>query len=119
MKRRLCILLTAIMLLSALSPVMANAAEPRILSIAPSLSFSGTTAYCELTVVGDYSTDEYEATVKLWEGNTCIKTWTCSGTGYIEFSKTYTVKLNTEYTLTADVTVNDVTKPRVYIRRTS
>ena len=119
MKKSLCLMLTLLIALSMVIPVAANAATPRILSIVPGLSFSGTTAYCELTVIGDYATDKYSATVKLWKGNSCIKTWTCSGTGYIDFSKTYTVELNTDYSLSADVTVNGITKPRVTIHRTS
>lgn len=119
MKKTLCALLVMVVLLCSVIPVSTKAAEPRILSIVPGLSFDGTTAYCEVAVVGDYSTDRYTVVIKLWEGNSCIATWDVISTGYVDFSRTHTVKLNTKYTLTVDVTLNGETLDRVSISRTS
>lgn len=119
MKRTLSSLLVMLVLLCAVVPVSTEAATPRVLSIIPGLSINGTTALCELAVVGDYSTDEYSAVIRLWEVNTCVATWRVSDTGSIDFSTTHTVNLNKKHTLTADVTVNGVEQDRVMITRYS
>ena len=118
MKRVCALLLTVIMVLAMIVPCTASAAEARAMSIVPGLSFSGTTAYCEVVINCDYSTDEITATMRLWEGNFCIATWSDSGEGvlYIDGSKAVT-KGNT-YSLTVDATINGVQKPRVLIERT-
>ncbi len=112
MKRRMLVLILVILIFVSL-PIHALANTPRIIVIAPRLSFSGTTATCTLQVTGHYATDRIEAVLKLWDGNTCLQTWNLSGTLVLTFSDTYSVIRNHEYTLTADVTINDVARPRV------
>lgn len=116
MKRRVLIFLIVILIFSSI-PIYALANTSRILVIAPGLTYEGTTAKCTLTVTGDYSTDRIEAVIKLWDGSTCLETWTESGTGYLAFNDTYKVTWNKEYTLTADVEINDVSKPRVSVSK--
>ena len=99
-------------------PLSVHAAEARILSIYPEISFNGTTAECSLGVIGDYTTDELDAVIQLWRGSTCIKTWYASGDGYIFWEGTATAVKGKTYTLTADVTINNVTKPRVSVSGT-
>ena len=84
----------------------------------PDISFSGTTANCSVTVVGNQISDKLTATIKLWQGTTCLETWTTSGTGYIFWDDTATVSKNNTYKLTVDVTINGVTKPQVYVEGT-
>lgn len=118
MKKKVCILLAFLLLLGSVMPISAKAATSRAMSIAPGLSFSGTTAYCEVTVCTDYVTSEIDATMKLWNGSTCIATWTASDTGILGMNKTKTVTKGVTYTLTVDVTINGVAEDRVSISRT-
>ena len=110
-------LILAIVLVISM-PLSVHAAEARILSIYPEISFNGTTAECSLAVIGDYTTDELDVVIKLWRGSTCIKTWSDSGEGYIFWEGTATAVKGKTYTLTADVTINNVTKPRVSVSGT-
>lgn len=41
-----------------------------------SLTFSGTTAHCSCVIYADSEDDSISATMKLWNGNQCIATWT-------------------------------------------
>lgn len=118
MKKSICALFAFFILLGAVLPIPANAVSPRIVTIVPGLSFTGTTAHCEVTVLCDYATDEIDATMRLWEGNTCIATWSDSDEGSLSIYETETVTPGNEYTVTADVTINGEANPRVYIRRT-
>lgn len=97
--------LTLLLLLALMLPITAQAA-PRSSSAKPSLSFSGTTATCKVTVYGTGTKDSISLTAKLWKGSECIATWTASGTGTLKFSKTKTVEKGSTYKLTADATVN-------------
>lgn len=118
MKKYICAILAFILVLSAILPVSAAAATPRVMSIIPGLSFSGTTAYCELQVNTDSLDNDIYATIKLWNGSKCVAIWGTSGKGYLSYSATRTVSKNTTYTLTADVTINGVAEPQVSITRT-
>lgn len=97
--------LTLLLLLALMLPITAQAA-PRSSSAKPSLSFSGTTATCKVTVYGTGTKDSISLTAKLWKGSECIATWAASGTGRLDFSKTKTVEKGGTYKLTADATVN-------------
>lgn len=77
-----------------------------------SLSFSGTTATCMANVRGNNSADQLSVTVKLWNGNTCLKTWTASGSGNLRLSKTAAVSKGKTYKMTVDYTVNGVKQPQ-------
>ena len=109
MKKLICLLLAFTLL--AL-PVTATAATPRLAIIVPTLSFDGTTATCSLIASSDYSTDKISAVLQLWDGNSCIATWSASGTGALSMSRTKTVTKGVEYTLTANVIINGVAQPR-------
>ena len=110
--KRIGAFLMAILLLSTLSLSVA-AASPRALMMATGLSFSGTTANCQLTVTSDTTADKLVAQIKLWNGNTCLRTWNVQGNGAIMFYDTHAVTRYKTYTLTADVTVNGVAQPTV------
>lgn len=102
--------LTLLLLLALMLPITAQAA-PRYPKVAPSISFSGTTATCKVSVRGDSTSDSISLTAKLWKGSECIATWTASGTGTLNFSKTKTVEKGSTYKLTADATVNGTKLP--------
>lgn len=97
--------LTLLLLLALMLPITAQAA-PRSSRATPSISFSGTTATYKVTVRGDSTSDSISLTAKLWKGSECIATWTASGTGTLNFSKTKIVEKGSTYKLTADATVN-------------
>lgn len=99
-------------------PVEANAAladenNPFALHIRPTLSFDEAIANCSVTVIGENMSDSISITMKLWQGNTCIATWSTSGKGYVQFSRSKNVTEGIQYKLTADVTINGIVKPTV------
>lgn len=96
----------------------AQAAPMRAPGLDKSLSFSGTTATCKATVYGDHGTDTVSLTVKLWQGTTCLETWSASGTGYAKVNKTATVTRGKTYKMTVDFTVNGVAEPQLSITKT-
>lgn len=116
MKKRIMVCLLVVLLFATIT-TQAFATESRLLQIIPTLYFEGSTAKCEVTVTGDNITDRIDAVIKLWRGSTCIATWTESGMGYIFFDDSCNVTRNREYTLTVDVEINDVSKPRVSITK--
>ena len=95
-----------LLLIALLIPVCARAASPRTSRVYPSLSFDGTTATCSVYISENKTTDSIALTAKLWQGSKCIATWSSSGTGHLNFSKTKTVSSGSSYKLTADVTIN-------------
>ena len=100
-------------LLLFILPVTANAATPRLVGIRPGIDFDGKTANCTVSITGDSMKDDIDAVIKLWQGDSCIATWTTSGTGYVFFSKSKTVTRGKEYTLTVDATINGVTQATI------
>ncbi|MDO4316098.1 MAG: hypothetical protein Q4C45_09985 [Oscillospiraceae bacterium] len=112
MKKRICAL-TAVFLL--VLSVTAGAVETRELTPRPTLSFSGTTATCAVNIRADSLSDKISATVKLWDGNTCLKTWTDSGTGYLFFSETHSkdIEPGKSYTMTVDYTIAGKSYPQL------
>lgn len=108
-------LLLAFILVMAI-PVTANAASPDeinpyALHVRPGLSFDGTTANCSVTVIGENTSDSISIIMKLWQGNSCIATWSTSGKGYVQFSRSKNVTEGLQYKLTADITINGIAKP--------
>ena len=118
LKRRILVFLIVTLIFASM-PIYALANTSRIIVVTPTLSFTGTTANCSLHVTANYLSDEIDAVIKLWDGSTCLKTWTATGTGVLVFSDSYEVTWNREYTLTADVEINDISRPRVSITKKS
>lgn len=114
-KRFLCLCLV----LATLLAIGAYAATPRALSIDPDLAFSGNTAYCEVMIVGNKTTDEISATMTLKYGNTVVDSWSDSGYGYLFMEETATVSKGRTYTLVVDVTFNGVAKPTITVSGTN
>lgn len=83
----------------------ASAAELRAGRIQPILSFSGTTAYCSLSI---YEAGEpIEVTLELWRGSTLIDSWSASGLGRAVISETASVESGKSYHLEANGTIGD------------
>lgn len=112
MKSRICIL-TAVFLL--VLSATAGAIEARIPAPIPTLSFSGTTATCEVEIWAESPSDKISATVKLWDGGTCLKTWTDSDTGVLSFSETHrrNITAGQSYQMTVDYTIAGKSYPQL------
>lgn len=101
MKRRFAAAILACLMTVALV-TSAYAAEARAV-LTPSLTFSGTTAYCEIKIVQFGAA--IDATLELWSGNTLLASWSGTGTSRVIISKTKTVTRGQSYTLKAHGTV--------------
>lgn len=82
------------------------AVEPRWSVQNPQLEFDGTTASCEfmLSSIGDTIT----VTMKLWQGDTLVDSWTQTGTSKVSMSKTSEVSRLKMYTLEVSGTCGGV-----------
>lgn len=106
MKRKFAAAILACLMTVALV-TSAYAAEARAIVATPSLSFSGTTATCTLTVTKFGAA--IDATLELWCGNTLVASWSGTGTSRVIISKTKTVTRGKSYTLKAHGTVGGET----------
>lgn len=116
--KKAIISLALVVVLVLMIPLSVNAAMPKATAIVPGLSFNGTTAICTLTVSAD-ATDSIYATIKLWNGSTCLKTWYRSATEVLTFRDTASVSINGTYTLTADVSINGSAQPQASVTRSN
>lgn len=103
-KRTTAVILVVLLVLS----ISAYAIDARYASVYPSLAFNGTTATCRAIVEADNSTDTISASISLKQGSTVVKSWTASGKGTLDFSKTATVTKGSTYTLVVNATVAGV-----------
>ena len=72
----------------------------------PSLTFSGTTATCKITVI--QSGKPINVTLELYQGSTLIDSWTKSGSGTVRVTGTHSVTSGVTYRLEASGTINGV-----------
>lgn len=101
----------AVVLLVVMSLCMAaQAVDTRAVTVAPQLTFSGTTANCVAACSGNNSTDKISATLTLYQGGSEVTHWTASGTRKVSFNKTYSVKSGKSYKLTLTYSVNGVSQ---------
>ena len=105
MRKRVLALTLALVFVLGIS---AQAVQPRYAQITPSISFTGTTAKCTVSVRASNDTDKIAITAKLYRGGTLLATWTKSGTGSVTLSEKTTVTKNFSYTLESNVTSNGV-----------
>lgn len=70
----------------------------------PALSFSGTTATCDLRVSADKGA-KITGTLTLYRGSTEVKSWDVDETTSVSFRDTCTVTKGYSYKLVADLTV--------------
>ena len=88
-------------------PLSVSAAS-RAISVNPTLQFVGTTAECEVIVVGNNGTDYVEVTMKLMRGTSCVATWSDSGYDYVYMYEEASIVRNVTYTLVVQVKINNV-----------
>lgn len=113
--KKIALLLAVILVISM--PLSVSAAT-RALSIYPKLNFTGTTAECEVTVVGNGTSEYIEVTMKLMRGSYCEASWSASGYGYVNMYKEDSVTKNLTYTLVVEVTVNGAASSPVSVSGT-
>ena len=113
---RITALLLAVVLL--ISMPVSVFAEPRALTIRPTLSFDGTTATCEATVVGNDTSEYIEVTMTLKWGIFTIEKWTASGYGYVYMNEQHAVNSGWTYKLVVEVTFDGVEKSPVSVSGT-
>lgn len=101
-KQRLVLMLLLVSLCMSVS-VFAAAKD---ISIKPTLSFSGTTATC--MVIINESEKQIHATMRLWNGNTLVDSWSDSATSRLILSDTITLVSGKNYTLTVSGTIDGV-----------
>ena len=109
----------AILALCSICAFAANpqaGAEPLALGPKLSMSVSGNTATCRVTInmPGKY----IDATLELWEGSNLIASWSDNDTGLLIISGNATVYSGHTYTLTVTGTVNGVAFTPSSITRT-
>lgn len=105
MKKRISAFVMVLMLVFATS-ISALAVEPRLPFASPTLTFEGTKAKCEVTIIR--SGKEIDATLSLWNGNTLIASWPGSGTSAVYIDGTCNVIKGQTYTLKVTGTADNV-----------
>ena len=103
--RKMSLILAVVLLVTTLA-VPAMAAQPRAVSVIPSITVEGNTATCYVSCVGERTSDELVATMRLYRGSTLIDSWVESGNGYVFSTETRTVTSGYTYTLTVDLVIN-------------
>ena len=93
-------------------------ATTRALGINPHLLFNGTTATCEVTVIGNNMSEHIEVSMKLMHGTTCIDSWSATGYGYLYTKEYASVTQGLTYDLVVTVTINGVAHTPVSVTRT-
>ena len=107
-KKIVSALLATLILFSCMTSAYALSA--RALSIRPSLTFGTNTVLCKVSIGADTG-ESILATISLFEGDSCIRTWTRSSNGYLIFSEYVPVISGYKYTLTVDSVINGIQKP--------
>ena len=98
----LMVMLACIMLTGFFS-MTAEAAESRVATVNPYLSFSGTTANCSVSVTA-FGKD-ISVTMQLCQGDTVLKTWYGSGRSVVSLSEEKSVVRGNTYTLKVSGTI--------------
>ena len=112
MKRIVAIILLLVFAIGTSTSFATTMASRRDLT----LSFSGTTAQCDLTVTESGKT--IDATMELWQGSTKLATWNKSKKSTVSIDETYDVISGVSYTLKAYGTINGSSFNMTSITRT-
>ena len=103
--KKLAFVLAIILVVSM--PLTVSAA-PRTNAVNLDLIFTATTAKCNVEVIGNYSDDYIEVTMKLMQGSMCYGSWSDSGYAYVYMYEEANITQNYVYTLVAEVKINGV-----------
>ena len=80
--------------------------RPRVITASPYLTFNENTATCMADCKSTNPSDKVSATLTLYQGSTCVTSWSGSGNGRVIISKSCTVKSGMEYKLVLSYSVN-------------
>lgn len=103
--KKVAILVAIIIVISA--PLTVSAAV-NALTIHPHLSFNGTTATCEVTVVGNDLSEYIVVEIRLMRGTACVDSWSTDGYGYVHWKDYVSVVKGQTYELEVAVTVDGI-----------
>lgn len=92
-------MVSAVLLLIMMLSLSAQAAEMRVITASPYLTFNENTATCMADCKSTNPSDKVSATLTLYQGSTCVTSWSGSGNGRVIISKSCTVKSGMEYKL--------------------
>ncbi len=92
-----------VLLIFAMS-IHASAAEARLGTTRPTLTFKGTTTYCSVTITA--ADKEIDATLELWRGDTLVDSWAGDGTTMVNISGQCKAAKGVTYTLVVTGTVD-------------
>lgn len=115
MKKIVSFMLVIIILFTFIASAYAEG-PLRVNAIIPSLSFQGTTAYCEVVVTAPGNS--ISVSMELYEGTSLIASWNSSGTSIVPLSKNVTVESGHTYTLSVNGAINGVAFSTPEITRT-
>ena len=101
MKKRISVVFVFLVLCMLVS-IPAFAAQKASM-VEPSLSFTGTTANCSVSITALGKT--ISATMELWHGSTRLASWSDNGTSLLSLSETYPVVSGLSYTLKVSGTI--------------
>lgn len=113
--RKIALFLAIVLVISM--PLEASAA-PRALGINPTLAFYGTTAACEVAVIGNDMSEYIEVTMKLMYKGWCKAKWTAADYGYVYMHEYEDVLVGSTYDLVIQVIFNGVAKTPVSVSGT-
>ena len=109
-------MVSAVLLLIMMLSLSAQAAEMRVITASPYLTFNENTATCMADCKSTNPSDKVSATLTLYQGSTCVTSWSGSGHGRVIIniisrqifiiSKSCTVKSGMEYKLVLSYSVN-------------
>lgn len=116
MKKRI---IAAMIALTLLLTVPAFALTVRTTSVKPTLTFDENVANCRVVILGDTSTAEITASIKLYENGRCIESWYEEATGYMLFTDSVDVTAQYTYELAVEAVIDGVEHPRVSIEKTN
>lgn len=115
MKKKLYLLATLVLLILSMC-INASAAETRLITAKPTLTFNGTTAYCSVTITA--AGKDIDATMELWRGNTLVDSWSNDGTTVVQITGNCAVTKGAAYTLTVTGTVGGETISAIPVTKT-
>ena len=99
-------ILLTIVLVSILASSSVMSAAVRAISVTPTLTFTGTTAYCSVRIneIGK----QIEATLELWHGTILVDSWSGSATSYWVIARNHSVISGQTYTLKVSGTIDGI-----------
>ena len=115
MKRRIFSLTVLFLLMLGIT---AQAIEPRATGGNPVLTFDGTTAECSVTCTGNRSSDQVEATLTLYHGDSYVDSWNATGKLRVSLFGECNVKRGETYTLVLTWSVNGTKQPSASTTKT-